>query len=119
MDASGALVPIIGVLGTTVALVGFFTKWLIAQATKANDQAREREAACMEKVERLEGRVQRLEEDARVARSEKHQAYSDRAAYLGSLKVIRQLFETLDTDHFAVALPRLLDAIPDREEHPT
>lgn len=115
-DPSGALIPIIAVLATVVGLVGFFVKWLIAQATKASEAAILREAACLEKVSLLEGRVQRLEEDARVARSEKHQAFSERAAYLGSLKVIRQLFGTLDLEQFAVALPKLLDAIPDRED---
>jgi hypothetical protein len=114
-NVASTLVPIIGVIVTLVALISFFVKWLIGQATQASKDSRKREAACLERVATLEGRVQRLEDDYKAERGAKHEAMSDRAAYLGTLKVVRQLFEALDNDAFCVALPKLLAAIPDRE----
>lgn len=117
MSDGGVVLPIIGVVTALVGLVSFFVKWLIAQVTKADEHAAAREAACLERVASLEGRVQRLEADVTSERSAKHRAMSDSAAYLGTLRVVRHLHDTLDADAFTIALPRLLAAVPDRDRN--
>lgn len=107
------LVPVIASL---VAIVGFFVRWLVQQATKDDEATREREAACLERVAMLEGRVTRLEEDVRAERHQKHEAMASAATYLGALRVVKQLYQSLDITAFDVALPQLLSVLPEREE---
>lgn len=113
---TAALIPVIASL---VGLVGFFVKWLVGQATKADQASQIREAACLERVARLEGRVESLETDVKAERTAKHRSMSDSAAYLGTLRVVRHLHETLDPAAFQVAIPRLLAAIPERGDRNT
>lgn len=105
-----------------VALVGVVVRWLVARATDEDRRNRERlEQLDRERgahLEQLEGRVARLEADLQAAQNARDQAVTESAAYLGSLRVIRKLFGTLDPAAFGLALPQLLSQIPDQEGIP-
>src|SRR5436190_15865473 len=92
-------------LATLCVIVHQVVKFLLNKGTRVDSET-------LERIDRLEARVEELSRELSRERHLKHEAMAQSATYLGTLRVIRHMVAVARPEEFAEIITPLMENVP-------